>query len=345
MSDHLRIGSSSIAQGERKRIHLEAPSLYDYSKVTIPVEVIRGKKQGGPVLFVSAALHGDEINGVEVIRRLIKPENLKGLQGTLIAVPVVNVYGFNTKSRYLPDRRDLNRCFPGSKSGSLGAQLAHLFMTEIVSKATHGVDLHTGAIHRSNLPQIRAFMEDKQTATLAKAFKAPVIINSSLRDGSLREAAREADIPMLLFEGGEALRYEEKVIQGALQGILSVMAQIGMVRRKRGLTLKKQPIIAQDSHWIRAPYSGTLIHLNGLGDAVEKGQTLAIITDPFGDHQHEVKATEAGVIIGQTELPLVNGGDAIFHIATFSSSRAMDRIEKHLDEYDALYEDDASDHI
>jgi predicted deacylase len=218
-TDILTIGGVKIKRGERVKIQLDYAALYDYTKLTIPVEVIRGKEKG-PVLFISAAIHGDELNGIEIIRTLSKKKFLKRLKGTLILVPIVNVFGFHNQSRYLPDRRDLNRSFPGSKSGSLASRLAYIFMKEIVSKCTHGIDLHTGAIHRTNLPQIRACLDDLKTKELAEGFGAPVVINSNLRDGSLREAARRKKVSMLLFEGGED-PVPEYFSEYALNNILS----------------------------------------------------------------------------------------------------------------------------
>jgi hypothetical protein len=189
--------------------------------MSLPIEVIRGKEEG-PVMFVSAALHGDEINGVEIVRRLLAKKALKSIKGALIAVPIVNVFGFNSKSRYLPDRRDLNRSFPGSENGSLAGQLAHTFITEIVQKCTHGIDLHCAAINRINLPQIRACLDDPETQRMANAFNMPVALHSELRDGSLRSAARELGIPTLLFEGGEALRFNEKTIKSISNRIAEI---------------------------------------------------------------------------------------------------------------------------
>ena len=183
MSDLFAIGGKSIPRRSRALIELPLPPLYTHTPLKLPVHILRGAKDG-PRLFVSAALHGDELNGTEIIRRLLKQPGLKRLRGTLVAVPIVNIYGLLNHSRYLPDRRDLNRSFPGSSKGSLAARLANLFMTEIVDKCTHGIDLHTGAIHRSNLPQIRANLDDPETARLAESFGVPVLLNSNTRDGS-----------------------------------------------------------------------------------------------------------------------------------------------------------------
>lgn len=313
----IKIGGIQVFRGERKRISLASAALYDYTKLSIPVEVIRGKLKG-PVLFISAAIHGDEINGVEIIRRLSRSKFLSRIKGTLILIPVVNIFGFNYKSRYLPDRRDLNRSFPGDPKGSLASRMAHTFMKEIVSKCTHGIDLHTGAIHRTNLPQIRAYLDNTDTKTLAKEFGASVIVNSKLRDGSLREAARKKKIVMLLYEGGQALRFEEKAIKTGLHGCVAVMKKIDMIKNVKTKQQKRHKNIftAESSYWIRAPRSGTFAANKKIGETVKTGDIIATISDPFGREKQTVLADENGILIGSTLLPLVNQGDAMFHIAT-----------------------------
>jgi len=336
-SEKLIIGGTKILRGERKSVLLESAALYDYTKLTIPVEVIRGK-EAGPTLFISAAVHGDEINGVEIIRKILKKKFLKKIKGTLILIPIVNVFGFNYKSRYLPDRRDLNRSFPGSENGSLASRIAYIFMKEIVSKCSHGIDLHTGAIHRTNLPQIRACLNDEPTRQLAKDFGVPVIIDSSLRDGSLREAARSKKIAMLLYEGGEALRFDDKAISIGLRGCISVMKKIGMLDHTINTKIKPKTakvFIAQSSYWTRAPHSGLFSTRKKIGETVIVGDILATIADPFGREPYNILAQDDGILIGVTLLPLVNQGDAMFHIATFhNSSKVKQALELH-DELDA----------
>lgn len=317
------IGGTSIKAGERKRVMLDVAKLYDFTDMNIPIEVVRGKKEG-PVLFVSGAIHGDEINGVEIIRQLLTHKSLNRIKGTLIAVPIVNVFGFNTKSRYLPDRRDLNRCFPGSETGSLAAQMAHIFMKEIVQKCTHGIDLHCAAINRINLPQIRACLDEPLTEDMAKAFRVPVVMHSELRDGSLRQATKELGIPTLLFEGGESLRFNRKVIKSGLHGVISVMREIGMLPKLRSKSDKNDVFIARSSHWIRAPHSGILSVKKKIGELVEKGQVLGIVSDPFGKQEIKIRAKRTGIIIGAVTLPLLNKGDAVFHIATFKDANAVE---------------------
>lgn len=326
----LVIGGVNIAPGERKKIYLRVARLYDFTEMTVPVEVIRGKEEG-PRLFISAAIHGDELNGVEIIKRLLKHKSLKKIRGTLIVVPIVNVYGYNNKSRYLPDRRDLNRNFPGSSKGSLAAQLANTFMNEVVKQCTHGIDLHTGAIHRSNLPQIRADLDDPETNRLAHAFNVPVMIKSKFPDGSLRDAARNCKIPMLLFEGGEALRHDSTVIRAGLNGILTLMNDIKMISFNSARKADDSSVfIALSSTWVRAPQSGSLRPIRHIGNRVKKGQVLGVISDPFGGNKMEVVANCAGVIIGAVTMPLLNKGDAVFHIASFES---LDEAKAHVDEF------------
>lgn len=320
------INGVNVKKGERKQIEIVFAKLYDQTDMVIPVEVIRGKEDG-PALFVSAAIHGDEINGVESIKRLLAHKKiLSSIKGTLVAVPIVNVFGFNRNVRYLPDRRDLNRTFPGSKNGSLAARIAYIFMNEVVLKCQYGIDLHTGSAHRFNLPQLRGNLEDPETEKLAKVFGAPVIMHSNLRDGSLREAASEKKIKILLFEGGEALRYDEKIITSAENGILAVMAEIGMIDKKlikSKLPKKIEVFRAGSSHWVRAPISGSLQVKKKIGNRVVKDQILGIISDPFGSEKVPVKARKTGVIVGITMMPLVSNGDALFHVATFENARAV----------------------
>jgi len=324
------INGVSIKAGERATIDLPAGRLYTHTPMTIPVHVVNGK-QPGPRLFLSAAIHGDEINGVEIIRRVLKLASLKRLKGTLIAVPIVNVHGLINHSRYLPDRRDLNRSFPGSEKGSLAGRLAHLFMEEIVSQSTHGIDLHTGAIHRTNLPQIRANLDDPETNKLARAFDVPVMISSNLRDGSLREAAAEYGIPMLLYEAGEALRFDEVSIRAGVNGIINTMRTLDMLPHTRRKSQKHiAPVVARSSAWVRAPESGILRAMIPLGGRVKKGTLLGVVADPFGETELQIASPFSGIIIGKTNLPLVNEGDALYHIARFGD---IEEVEAKVDEF------------
>ncbi|WP_394151067.1 succinylglutamate desuccinylase/aspartoacylase family protein [Vibrio maritimus] len=317
MAKELVIAGVEIRPGERKEINIPVAKLYTDSEVSIPIQVIRAKKEG-PVVFVSAAVHGDELNGIEIISRLIA-ENLKLQCGTLIYVPMVNVYGVLNQSRYMPDRRDLNRCFPGSKKGSLAGRLAHIFLESVVSHCDYGIDLHTGAIHRSNLPQIRANLEDEETKRLAEAFAVPVLLNANIRDGSLREAAVNNGARVLLYEAGEALRFDELSIQMGVKGVLRVLKALGMTR-KRVSKAKTEPFIANRSDWTRAGASGFVKEYVQLGSMVEKGEVLADINGPLGNNIKQVKSNRAGIIIGKQNIPLVQEGEAMYHIAYFGDS-------------------------
>ncbi len=328
------IGDVVIKSGQKKIFDLPLPALYTRTEIGLPVHVIHSKTDG-PILFISAAIHGDEINGVEIIRRVLNSKVLNRLKGTIIAVPVVNLFGFINQSRYLPDRRDLNRSFPGSEKGSMAARLANLFLKEIVHKCTHGIDLHTAAIHRDNLPQIRAFLKDKETEKMARAFYSPVIINTALVEGSLRQAVNKMNIPVIVYEAGEALRFDEGSIRAGVKGIISVMREIGMLPKLKTSRFQIEPLVAKSSTWVRAPQSGILRSLVSLGSKVNKQDVLGVVSDPFGENEEQVLANINGIIVGRTNIPLVNEGEALFHIASFKpSEKIVDKIEEFNNEID-----------
>ena len=309
----IKIAGEAIASGQKKHINIPVARLATQNLISLPVTVINGSQKGAK-LWLSAAIHGDEINGVEIIRQVLAQINPDQLKGTVIAVPIVNVFGFIDQSRYFPDRRDLNRCFPGSETGSLASRVANLFMREIVSQCTHGIDLHTGAIHRVNLPQIRANLEDPETERCAQAFGAPILIHANTRDGSLRQAVSDRGIPILLYEGGEALRFDAEAIKVGVEGIFRVMDALQMYFPPfplENITLQK----VEKSKWIRANHGGILLLQVKLGQYVQKKQVIGIITDAFGDKLMKVKAIQDGVVIGHIQNPLVNQGDAIVHLA------------------------------
>ena len=340
-NDPIEIGGVSVDPGQRRTIDLGVGQLYSHNPITMPVHVVNGRRQG-PRLFVSAAVHGDELNGIEIIRRLLAQSSLKKLHGTLLAVPIVNTLGVLHQSRYLPDRRDLNRSFPGSETGSLTARVANVFMKEIVERATHGIDLHTGAIHRSNLPQIRAMLDDEETLRLAKAFGAPVILHSNLKDGSLRQIASDRGIPMLLFEGGEALRFDELSIRAGLRGLLRVMRELEMLPRGKRTAASSDPIVARSSSWVRAPVSGIFRMMVRLGELVDKSQRLGAISNPFGGAEEDVLAPFSGLVIGRSNIPLTHEGDALFHLARLGagvSASDIDELADLADEAGAAYYD------
>ena len=309
----ITIGGEAIAPGQRRRIEIPVSRLPTQTLISLPVVVIHGTEPG-PRLWLSAAIHGDEINGVDIIRQVLEIIKPKKLKGTLLAVPVVNVFGFIEQSRYLPDRRDLNRCFPGSPQGSLASRLAHLFMTEIVNQSTHGIDLHTAAQPRTNLPQIRANLDDPETYRCAKAFGAPLLIHANTRDGSLRQSASKKGIPILLYEAGEALRFDTESIRVGVEGIFRVMETLEMYENPF-FSPQTNSIEIRETKWVRGPSSG-IFHLQvKLGQTVEKRELLGVITDTFGDTNIKVRSPQAGIVIGHTQNPLVNQGDGIINLA------------------------------
>jgi predicted deacylase len=324
----ISIGGIETKPGERACVDLPVADLYTHASLYMPVQVINGKR-AGPTLFVSAAIHGDELNGVEIIRRLLAQKALKNLRGCLIAVPIVNVHGFLDQSRYLPDRRDLNRSFPGSAKGSVASRLAYTFSKQIVEQSDYGLDIHTGAMHRSNLPQIRANLEDKVTLDLARAFNVPVLINAPVRDGSLRGHAADNGIPTLLYEVGEALRFDEVGIRAGLRGVTSVMRKLGMLSPRKREAQRIEPITATSTSWVRAPASGIVRTKVKLGQRVMENDVLATISDPFGEVERMVEAPFSGIVIGRNNLPLAHEGDALIHLAKFDSvARARNVVEE-----------------
>jgi len=333
------IAGLSVPAGTRQTIDLPISLLYDHTPMTLTAHVIHGQRPG-PKLFVCAAVHGDELNGVEIIRRLIRLSRISHLHGTLVAVPIVNIYGFIANTRYLPDRRDLNRSFPGSARGSLASQLANVFMQEIVGCCDYGIDLHTAAIHRTNFPQLRVDLSNTELKKLAKAFSAPIILHAAFRDGSLRKSAMDIGVPTLVYEAGEALRLDEVAIRSGVNGIIRVMQTLGMFGTKVLRPSRVSPVFASSSYWVRASEGGLLRTILTSGTRIEGGQILGCITDPYGKGEVEIIAQDDGVLIGKTNLPVVNQGDALFHIAkVMDADIAEQTVEQFHDEFDSSNED------
>ena len=334
-----QINGHEVAAGTRRTVDVPVSTLSDHTPVNLSVHVIHGKKPG-PVLFVSAAIHGDEVIGAEIVRRLLRAKAVNGLAGTLLAVPIVNSFGFHNHSRYLPDRRDLNRCFPGLSEGSMASRLAHIFMEEVVQRSDVGIDLHSAAIHRTNLPQIRLTPDNDRLAELGRAFGAPVMVQSKLRDGSLRMAAEEAGVDVLLYEAGEGLRFDELAARAGVSGCLRVMQHLGMIGGKGVPKLRHAPVLASESRWFRAPAGGLFRGYVPTGAAVSPGTVLGAISDPFGEVEHEVVADMRGIVIGRSNMPTVYEGDALFHIAdTPRADHAAEGVTAHL-EAAPLYDED-----
>ena len=320
MRQAFTIGGMEVAAGARRLVDLPLSKLSNHTPVTLPVHVLHGQRPG-PTMFISAAIHGDELNGVEIIRRVLRTLQPGNIAGTLLCVPVVNAYGFIGRSRYLPDRRDLNRSFPGSASGSLAARLAHLFLNEVVHRCQFGIDLHTAAVHRVNLPQIRSnFGKSLRCRELSEAFGAPVVLESPERPGSLRRAAREAGIDVLVYEGGEGLRFDDFAIRAGVDGIAHVMLKTGMLELPDGVEPvarqdARAPVFANASKWVRASDGGIFRTTKQIGNAVSAGEVIGVVSNPYEESESEVRASHRGIIVGRTTLPIVNMGDALFHVA------------------------------
>ena len=313
------IGTFVISKGARKTVELPISVLANHTPINLPVHVIHGLEKG-PVFFISGVVHGDEILGVEIVSRVVRHPALKTLAGTLLAVPIVNAFGFLNHSRYMPDRRDLNRSFPGSDHGSLASLLADLFLKEVVLRSQYGIDLHTAALHRSNLPQIRIAPDEPELLEMAKSFSPPVILVSKLRDGTLRQCARDYGVKVLLYEAGEALRFEEMAIETGVRGILNVMASLNMIAPLKTASPPKPTAISLSSTWLRAPEGGILRSRFGIGAPVSRDEVIGEISSPLGDLSVSIIAEDDGIIVGRTNLPIVNRGDALFHVARMKKS-------------------------
>lgn len=311
--DVLSVNGFDVAPGERKRVEIPIARLPTQGTQRLAVEVLNGASDG-PRLWLSAAIHGDELNGLEIIHRVLRRIDPGELAGSLLAVPIVNVFGFLHQDRYMPDRRDLNRSFPGSANGSLASRLAHLFLSEIVEKATHGVDLHTGSLHRVNLPQVRGDLDDPATRRCALAFGAPMVIHGEAPDGSLRKAVARRGLPIIVYEAGEPQRFDSSAIEIGVAGVLRLMADLGM-RDGDGDPPTGPMLEARKRSWVRARRSGILRLEVSLGDRVKSRQRLGAIEAVLGGDSTPIHSSHPGIVIGHTANPLVYQGDAVAHIA------------------------------
>lgn len=308
--------------GEVTRLELPVARLPVGGWISLPVVVLQGLEPG-PTLWLSGAVHGDELNGVAIIEELLnRLEPRRGpsqeaslVRGRLLAVPVVNVFGLLHGSRYLPDRRDLNRCFPGSRRGALASQLAYLFMNEIVARGDVGIDFHTGSKGRTNLPQIRTELTDPETERLARAFGASAVLDIDAKPGTLRSAVTQMGGRVLLYEGGEALRFDRRSIRVGVEGTLRVMEALGMLESGTAPPPKRAPRMLRGSSWTRARRSGFFQFTSKLGAQVEKGEPVGRIFDSTGRHAIKVKASGSGVIVGYLKECITHRGDALVHVA------------------------------
>lgn len=316
------IHDASIAPGSHAMLSIPVSQQVTGLDAALSLQVLHGARHG-PSIFVSGGIHGDEIIGAAIIQQLIGSLDPRRLSGTLIFAPAVNIYGFAAHSRYLPDRRDLNRSFPGAEHGSLAAQLAHCFLTHVIDRCNLGIDIHSAAVHRYNLPQIRIASDSPYLTELAMAFGAPIIIESPLRPGSMRALAHERETPMLLLEAGEALRFDRFAIDIGTRGVLRVLAHIGMIEADDSLAKVDVPMRSNRSQWVRSPRGGVSRRVRKSGDIVRQGDLLARVGGLFGEDPRDLVSPIEGVVIGHATLPVVNQGDALFHIAEVGT---LDRV-------------------
>jgi predicted deacylase len=302
-----------ILPGRGAQLNLDVAKLHTTTPILVPVIVERAKEDG-PTVLLMAGLHGDEINGIEIIRRFIRKGFHKPQVGTIICLPVFNIFGFLNVKRELPDGRDLNRSFPGSESGSLAAQFAFHFMKEIAPHVDYVIDFHTGSAQRNNYPQIRCVMEDEKSMELARIFNPPFILNSSYISKTIRESINKMDKKMLLFEGGKTNSIEELVVEEGLNGVKRLLSHLGMRSFKIDISKDRNPVLLEESKWMRSPNSGMFQAMVNNGARVTKGDVIGIVTDPYGKIERKVKASTSGYIICLNESPVVYKGDAIFHI-------------------------------
>lgn len=311
----LTLLNKKIKPGESAKINFNTAKLYTTTAVEVPI-IIERSTEPGPVVLLTGGIHGDEINGVEIVRQTIAKGFNKPAKGTIICIPVVNVFGFLNMKREFPDGRDLNRMFPGSKKGPLASRVAYQFTEEILPIADYCLDFHTGGSSRFNAAQIRIDKGDKELLQLAQVFNAPFIVYSKTISKSYRKSCMNLGKSVLLFEGGKSLDSNKEIAKFGVEGIQRVLAHLGMFRKDFSVPKANYTsTIIEESSWTRAKYSG-LLHIKiPIGKKVEKGEYIAIITDPYGQFRHKVKATESGYVINVNQSPIVYQGDAIFHIS------------------------------
>lgn len=308
----LRIAGKRIGRGKTYDLELSYSETYTGMRVGVPVRVIAGPKHG-PIVFLSGVIHGDELNGLGIIREVAFEQALTLKRGTVIALPVVNVPGMDSHSRYLSDRRDLNRCFPGSAKGSLSSRLANLLYEEVILKCDCGLDFHTAAIRRTNYPNIRVDFDQPHALALAKAFGCQLVVHSKGAEGSLRRTATKAGIPTIVLEAGEVWKIEPGIVELGVQGARRVLGWLGMLEPLPEPPLPIETI--KRTLWIRAERGGILKFHVVPGQAVRKGQILATNLDIYGNHQNQVAAPVEGFILGMATMPAIKPGEPIFHLA------------------------------
>jgi uncharacterized protein len=321
-SKPLVILKETILAGESKTINMEIAKLHTMNKLKIPIIVERSKLDGPTVLF-TACLHGDEINGTEIVRQLIVQKINKPKRGTIICIPIINIFGFINKTREFPDGRDLNRVFPGSKTGSLASRFAYYILKDIIPHVDYAIDFHAGGASRFNAPQIRIVPENPELKELSDVFNAPFTLYSKNISGSFRNSCDKLGVKMLLFEGGKSLDINEEVTNDAIEGTKRFLDHLDMLNPRKKANIKsKKPIYIEKSNWVRAKYSGMFHGMVKIGSFIKKGDLIATISDPYGKVEHKMKAPHDGYVINVNDAPIVYQGDAIFHVSTHLESES-----------------------
>ena len=308
----------TVPAGESRDLELAVSESYSSGTVKIPLHVRRAVEPG-PVIFVTAALHGDEINGTGAVRQLVQDDGFRPLRGTVVLVPVLNILAFDRHSRYLPDRRDLNRSFPGTTGGSLARRMAHTIFSELIPRCDFGIDLHTAAIRRTNYPNVRANLAIPEVRKLAESFGAEIIINGKGPKGSFREAACRAGCPTIIMEGGEVWKVEPGVTEAATRGIKNVLRSLDMLDGPR--MSSPYQIVIEKTKWIRAERGGFMQFHTQPGDIVEKDQLLATNTTLLGHERNQLRSPFAAVVIGMTSLPAFSPGEPVFNLGMLPAGR------------------------
>lgn len=326
----LIISGNLIEPGQVKEVHLPITETPNSRSILIPITVIRGLEEG-PCIYMTGAVHGNELNGTAILKNIllkIKPERLAG---TLIIIPIVNILGFLTGSRYLPDRRDLNRNFPGSARGNMTQRIAHKIFHDVIQYADAGIDFHTAADNRENFPHVRGDMKNPLVRKYAKAFGCPIIVNQKGERGTLRFAATARGIPTILFEGGTANKFQKPIVQAGVRGTLKFLRNLGMIRKKKkktGVSRSFFQIVVKKAHWVRADRGGLLELKTHPGHLLYRGDPVAVISNPLGQDVHAVSSPITGLVIGTTTSPLISPGMPIIHVVEIN--RTLQTIEKNV---------------
>ena len=314
--DILEILGEKVALGESATVTFEVAKLHTRNTLDVPIIIERSKKPG-PTVLITAGIHGDEINGVEIVRQIIAKGINKPKTGTIICVPVINVFGFLNMDRLFPDGRDLNRVFPGSANGSLASRVAHFVIKEIIPHVDFVMDFHTGGADRFNAAQVRIIQGDKNLKKLAQIFGTPFVLYSKHLSKSFRGTCYKLGIPVLLFEGGKSFNIDNTITNTGVNGAKRVLNHLDMLNTKFKVSKpKKSGVFISESKWIRAKYSGMFNPAIKINSYVTKNDVIGHITDPYGSFNHFVKAPNNGYIFNINESPIIYQGDAIFHIST-----------------------------